>query len=52
MSRRHFKILVSRYYEKTALNGYIYDFSGDYNAIAVDAIFNIHNYLMKKNNMI
>ena len=34
------------------LNGYVYDFSADYDAIAVDGIFDIHKYLMKKNNMI
>ena len=33
----------------TGLYGYVYDFSVDYDAIAVD---NIHKYLMKKNNMI
>ena len=36
----------------TGLNGYVYDFSVDYDAIAVDDIFEIHKYLMKKNNMI
>ena len=35
----------------TAFNGYVYDFSVDYDAIAVD-ILDIHKYLMKKNNMI
>ena len=34
--------------KKTALNGYVYDFSAHYNAIAVDDILDIHNYLMKK----
>ena len=38
--------------KKTGFTGYVYDFSVDYNAIAVDDIKNIHNYLMKKNNMI
>ena len=38
--------------KKTGFTGYIYDFSADYNAIAVDNIKYIHNYLMKKNNMI
>ena len=38
--------------KKTGLTGYVYDFSADYNAIAVDDIKDIHNYLMKKNNMI
>ena len=31
------------------LTGYVYDFSADYNATVVD---DIHNHLMKKNNMI
>ena len=35
--------------KKTGFNGYIYDFSTDYNAIAVPDIQGIHKYLMKKN---
>ena len=35
--------------KKTGLNGYIYDFSVDYDAIAVTDILEIHKYLMKKN---
>ena len=35
--------------KKTGLNGYVYDFSVDYDAIAVDDILDIHKYLMKKN---
>ena len=38
--------------KKTRLNGHVYDFGVDYDAIAVDYIFNIHKYLMNKNNMI
>ena len=34
--------------KKTGLNGYVYDFSADYNATAVDDIKDIHNYLMEK----
>ena len=34
--------------KKAGLNGYVYDFSVDYDAIAVDDILDIHNYLMKK----
>ena len=34
--------------EKTGLNGYVYDFSVDYDAIALDDILDIHKYLMKK----
>ena len=36
----------------TGLNGYVDDFSVDYDAISVDAIKDIHNYLMKKNNIV
>ena len=36
----------------TGLNGYVYDFSVDYDAIAVDVILDIHNYLMKKNDIV
>ena len=32
----------------TGLNGYVYDFSVDYNATNVDDIEDIHKYLMKK----
>ena len=38
--------------KKTGLNGYVYDFSVDYDAIAVDDILDIHKYLMEKNNVI
>ena len=38
--------------KKTGFNGYIYDFSVDYDAIAVDDIKDIHKYLMKKNNIV
>ena len=37
---------------KTGSNGYVYDFSVDYDAIAVDGILDIHKYLMKEDNMI
>ena len=37
--------------KKTGFNGYVYDFSVDYDAIAVDDILDIHKYLMKKNNI-
>ena len=33
------------------LNGYVYDFSVDYDATSVDDIKDIHKYLMKKNRM-
>ena len=35
----------------TGLNGYVYYFSVDYDAIAVDDIKDIHKYLMRKNNV-
>ena len=38
--------------KKTGLNGYVYDFSIDYNTITVDDILDIHKYLMEKNNII
>ena len=38
--------------KRTGLNGYVYDFSVDYDAIAVDDILDIHSYLMKKNNIV
>ena len=38
--------------EKAGLNGYVYDFSVDYDVIAVDDILDIHKYLMKKNDII
>ena len=34
--------------KKAGLNGYVYDVSVDYDAIAVDDILDIHKYLMKK----
>ena len=38
--------------KKTGLNGYIYDFSVDYDAIAVDDILDINKYLMGKNGIV
>ena len=38
--------------KKTALNGYVYDFSVNYSNTAVDNILDIHNYLMKKNDIV
>ena len=35
--------------KKTGFNGYVYDFSVDYDATSVDDIKDIHKYLMKKN---
>ena len=36
----------------SGLNGYVYDFTVDYDATAVDDIKDIHKYLMKKNNIV
>ena len=38
--------------KNTGLNGYVYDFSVDYDAIAVDDILDIHNYLIEKNEIV
>ena len=38
--------------KKTGFNGYVYDFSVDYDYTSVDDIKDIHKYLMKKNNII
>ena len=38
--------------KKTGFNGYVYDFSVDYNATDVNDIKDIHKYLMKKNNIV
>ena len=38
--------------KKAGFNRYIYDFSSDYNAIAVSDILDIHKYLMKKNGIV
>ena len=45
-------ILKTDNMKKTRLTGYVYDFSADYNAIAIDDIKDIHNYLMKKNDIV
>ena len=38
--------------KRTGLKGYVYDFSVDYNAIAVADILDIHEYLIKKNEIV
>ena len=38
--------------EKTGLNGYLDDFSVDYDAVEVSDILNIHKYLMEKNGVV
>ena len=42
--------MVNRY-EKTGFQDYVCDFSLDYHAIDVGDIRDIHNYLVKKNNV-
>ena len=37
---------------KTGFNGYVYDFSVDYDTTDVDDIKDIYKYLMKKNNIV
>ena len=38
--------------KKTGFNGYVYDFSVDYDTVAADDILDIRKYLMKKNNIV
>ena len=38
--------------KKTGFNGYVYDFSVDYDSADVDHIKDIHKYLMKKNDIV
>ena len=40
------------YMRASGLIGYVYGFSVDYGAIAVDEILDIHKYLMKKNGIV
>ena len=37
--------------KKTGFHGYVYNFNVDYEATDVDDIWDIHNYLMKKNDI-
>ena len=52
MFSKYFKRLVGRQYEQSGFTGYVYDFSVDCSAIAVDDIKDIHKYLMEKNNIV
>ena len=38
--------------KNTGLNGHVYDFSVDYNAIAVSSTLDFRKYLMKKNGIV
>ena len=46
------KDLLASKMKKIGFNGYIYDFSVDYDSIDVDDIKNIHKYLMKRNDIV
>ena len=49
MSRKHFKDFSVDNMKKNGSNEYIYDFSVDYDAVAVDDILDIHKKkLLKK----
>ena len=52
MLRKHIERLVIGNMKKTGLQGCIYDFSVDYDAITISDILDIHKYLMKKNEII
>ena len=51
MFRKYFKTSVDNM-KKTRFNGFVYDFSVDYGAIAVVNIKGIHKYLIKKYNIV
>ena len=52
MFRKHFKrLFCKKYKKKTGLNGYVYDFSVDYNAIAVVVILDVHKCFLKKHDI-
>ena len=51
VSRKHFKKVSVDDMKKTGFYGYVYGFSGDYDAIAVYDILDIHKYLMKQHNI-
>ena len=38
--------------KRTGFTGYVYDFSIEYDPVAVDGIKDIHKYLMKKSNIV
>ena len=52
MFRKCFKHFSKDNMKKTGLNRYVYDFSVDYDAIAVDDILDTKKYLMKKNGIV
>ena len=46
------EVLSAENVKNNGLYGSVFDFSVDYRTIAVEAIFNIHKYLMKKNGIV
>ena len=52
MLRKCLKEFSSSNMVKTGFNGYVYHFSVDYDAIAVEDMLNIYKYLMKKYNIV
>ena len=52
MFRKNFKRLEVDNLKKNGLNKYVYDVSVDYDIITADDILGIHDYLMKKNDMV
>ena len=49
MLRKHIERLVNQRYEKkTGFNGYVYEFSVDYDATDVDDVKDTHRYLIIK----
>ena len=52
MFRKHSKDWSINNTKYTGLKGYVFDFSVDYDAIAVSDILDIHKYLMKKNDIV
>ena len=48
MFRKYFNNWSIDNMKETGFNGYVYDFSVDYDATGVDDIKDIHKYLMEK----
>ena len=45
MFRKHFRSFLVDNMKKSSLNGYVYDFSPDHDAVAVDDILDIHKFV-------
>ena len=50
--KKFFERFYSRCHGKTELNECVYDFAVDDNTVDNNNVWNIHNYLMKKHDMI